>query len=177
MAVVEWWDNFSKLRPVNIPRSSVEIFKRCLWTVKALRICTQWVDLLVVVPAGTSMPMDISNHVGFVELKRAYLDMEGQPLSFFPISISREVTHIPLTDAAPERQEYNLKNLIPIGIFPENIGSNSGLAIHMIRFQEFFNDEFKRDFVRVITCDIDIYTRILKVLFLFAQIILIFFFL
>lgn len=130
MAVVEWWDNFSKLRPVNIPRSSVEIFKRCLWTVKALRICTQWVDLLVVVPAGTSMPMDISNHVGFVELKRAYLDMEGQPLSFFPISISREVTHIPLTDAAPERQEYNLKNLIPIGIFPENIGSNSGLAIH-----------------------------------------------
>lgn len=97
-------------------------------------------------------------------LHNLYIAAEGEDLYRYETSASRNCSRIPIRDERNDDGAMKLSNLIPIGLQPQNIGSNIGLA-------ELLHDAGGGDpeepvpaKFKIVCADIDIYTRSLRVI-------------
>lgn len=160
MPCVLWLDNYSNILPVNIPRTSLELFKKCLWTASALQLVTRSEASNAVLVAVPGMPNELLENTALQQLKQLYLVAEVESIERYENSATRDINQIPLS--GPATKLFSLDRLHPLGLEAFNIGSNTGLGSKIL---EWLDEERKSppDNYRFICVDINIFTRILKV--------------
>lgn len=98
------------------------------------------------------------------QLHRIYLSAEAEDLYRYTTSSSRTCSRIPIRNESGDDGAMKLSNLIPIGLSPQNIGSNIGLAELLLDAVEPDVPDGSPNKFRIICADIDIYTRSLRVI-------------
>ena len=179
---VLWLDNFSKFYTTRLPKATSGPFRQCLWSVSAIRPVD--IDLSVVYNEDDeiypAMPPDL--YANMDELLELLKKSDGvSPLLYDSSVWNFDLFTIPPGPPAKKDQtdltkEFwddvpspGLKTYIPRGIRPDNVGSNH----EMLACIEDWMDE-KNSTVTGLTnygillSDINIYDRLLKVIFPFV---------
>lgn len=160
-----WVDNFCKILPRLLPANALELFKSCLWTVFGLFQLTDPRTNLTIVPDVPALPRLLVSSGFISRIRELYLKMESQPLLRYDNSLSRLMSRIPLgmEETAALRPDPN-PAFYPFDLRGFNIGSNFGLVswLEDLRIEEVKNPT---NMYKLMLCDINIFTRSLRVTF------------
>ena len=173
---VLWWDNFSKMYAVALQSISKGAFKSCLWTGFAMkkyigRPFPEWqYDI-----GKRGMEKNLFTDSVLNDLKATMRQVGEEKWNYLSNSIVRRygVNSIPLKPEVDERKEPHLfqilsesrdgvRTFMPLGILPENVGSNRGLLLLLKSLSDKHASSERKKY-SFLTVDCNIFLRILKV--------------
>lgn len=171
---VGWIDNFSKCYAVALQGVSSGAFRDCNWTGQAFRVYDgPHVD--TVIQGQPGMPQELFARDVTSQVLERTSSICAHRWNYLNVSVVKEfkVNNVPLKpDADPHRDPElyaklamcrdGLTGFHPTNMLDENVGSNRGLLQVLKKIQADYDAENDLHF-RFLTCDVNIFTRIIKV--------------
>ena len=172
---VVWLDNFSEFYAMAVQGLSGAVAE-CLWTAHGLHRC---VGPAVSTAVGNLRGMPLSlfspDIIGMFKQKMAVADAVQCAFLKDSLSFKMRVRQVPLKPevdpavhpalAAVLRESRDgLRNFFPMGMMSENIGSNRGMLLVL---KDLFGVQPKPGHFSFLSCDCNIFMRLLKVPFFF----------
>ena len=169
---VEWLDNFSKFYAIAVQGLS-GAFAECLWTARGLHRYVGPPVSSALVPGVRGMPQSLFAPVLINLFKHKMAQADAVSCAYFKDSVCHKhtVRKVPLKPdvdsksnpamAAVLRESRDgLRNFFPLGMLPENIGSNRGL---LLIIKDLFQAPPKPGNYHFLSVDCNIFLRMLKV--------------
>ena len=152
-----WIDNFATTFKFGVPTLMKGVWKACLWSVWGAIGTTIKVNLSLL-PDKPAMPRNLLSLAFVNVLKEGYQTIFQESWRRFDGSWCREAKRIPLGD------EPALKSttFYPIRMTDANPASNQGLAKLLAAFT---NEHHKDKQYKILLVDINLFMRLIKVLF------------
>ena len=170
---VLWLDNFSKFYAIAVQGLDGGACAECLWTARGLHRYVGPVVSTALVPGVRGMPLSLfTPHIAAL-FKAKMAAADAVSVSFLKDSLCfkhnvRQVPLKPQVDPAVDpalagvlrESRDGMRNFFPLGMLPENIGSNRGL---LVLLRDLFGVQQKPGHYCFLSVDCNIYLRLLKV--------------
>jgi hypothetical protein len=185
-AYTTWFDNFSKIYPLNIQSVSKLEFKQCLWSGVAYHIPFQTESIVLNLQIQTNssgvkihaMPYSIFANEALIGLK-SFLDatVKFSSLNYEPYSLVHRyrISSVPVKPtrklmmdcygSLPKRPLTSLDRFFPDTLLDGNIGTNDYLCLLLSQFAKEQEDKITSGSTsyRVLFADVNIFERVMKV--------------
>lgn len=170
---MHWLDNFSKFYAVAVQGLGTGAVAECLWTARGLHRYVGPAVQTALLPGVRGMPASLvdSGIISLLKQKMAVADAVPEAFLKDSVCFRRNVRQVPLkpeVDAKAEpvlaavlrESRDGLRNFFPLGMLPENIGSNRGL---LLLLKDLFGAQVKAGHYAFLSVDCNIFLRMLKV--------------
>ena len=168
-----WLDNFSKFYAVAVQGLGTGAAAECLWTARGLHRYVGPAVATDLLPGVRGMPTSLfaGSVVSLFKQKMAVADAVPEAFLKDSICFRHNVRQVPLKPevdakadpalAAVLRESRDgMRNFFPLGMLPENIGSNRGL---LLLLKDLFGVQPKAGHYSFLSVDCNIYLRMLMV--------------
>ena len=170
---VQWLDNFSKFYAVAVQGLGTGAAAECLWTARGLHRYVGPTVATALLPGVRGMPTSLfsASIISLLKQKMAAADAVSVGYLKDSVCFRHTVRQVPLkpevdAKAAPalaavlRESRDGLQNFFPVGMLPENIGSNRGM---LLLLRDLFGAQPKPGHYSFLSVDCNIYLRMLKV--------------
>ena len=169
---VKWLDNFSKFYAIAV-QGLAGAAAECLWTARGLHRYVGPPVSSVLVPNVRGMPINLFSPSIILLLKQKVAAADAVSYSYLKDSVCFKFTvrQVPLKPdpavvgnpalAAVLRESRDgMRNFFPLGMLPENIGSNRGLLLIL---KDMYGVQPRPGHYSFLSADCNIFLRLLKV--------------
>ncbi len=170
---MQWLDNFSKFYAVAVQGLGTGTAAECLWTARGIHRYVGPAVSTSILPGVRGMPISLfaSTIISMFKQKMAVADAVSESFLKDSLCFRHTVRQVPLkpeVDAKAEpalaevlrESRDGMRNFFPLGMLPENIGSNRGL---LLLLKDLFGVQPRPGHYSFISVDCNIYLRMLKV--------------